>query len=74
MDRALQATIDARISKNGKGIDPRVENYHAEGAYRRGEHGRASFPSAEKRRSEEMRGEEGVLSPGKGRNGSGVKR
>ena len=34
----------------------------------------ASSSSAEKKRSEEMRGMEGVLSPGKGRRGGGVRR
>ena len=65
MDRELQGIEGAEVSSNGEGMEHATEGYHPEEAYQRGEHGRASFPSAEKRRSEEMRGEEGVLSPGK---------
>ena len=51
-DRKLQGTRGAEVRQNGKEVNQGVERNHAEGAYPRDTHGRASSSSAEKRRSE----------------------
>ena len=72
--RELHATREARISKNGYGIEGRREEKHPVETYPSDAEGRASFSSATERKSEEERGAEGVLSPGDDGNGGGVKR
>ena len=69
----LQAMRGAEISQNGEGVDHRVERNHAEGAYPRDTHGRASSSSAEKRRSEGLRGVEAVIWPERRCSGGGVR-
>ena len=61
MDSELQRKVGARISKNGKGIEGKEERNHPVQAYPSRELAMASSSSAEKKRSEGMRGVERSL-------------
>ena len=61
MDKMLQAMRGAEISQNGEGVDHRVERNHAEGAYPRDTHGRASLSSVNRGEVREKEVAEGVL-------------
>lgn len=70
MVRKLQVTREARISKNGEGIEGKREENHASDAYPSNARGRAPLSLATERKDGELRGVRGVLSPG---NEGGVK-
>ena len=62
MDRMLQAIVEAQVSKNGDGIEYRIEGYHAVEAYPRGELKPASLSSVNRGEVREKEGAERVLS------------
>ena len=73
MVRELQATTGAEVSKNGHGIEGRREGTLRFEAYPREELEPASSSSAETRKSEEERRQEGALCSGIDGIGGGVK-
>ena len=62
MDSELKGMRGAEIRQNGDGIEHGIDGYHAEEAYPRGEHGRASLSSDPRGKMGTMRAAEGVLS------------
>ena len=61
MDKKLQGNLRAHISQNGEGIEYGVERYHAEETHPSRKQEQAPLSSVNRRRSEQMKEEEGVL-------------